>query len=378
MIIGLFPDLLPVGGVQMAGRQLAAVLTRIARTRGIKTNFISLNDPSGIHTASAAGEEFSFSGSGRSKPKFVTQGLRFAKENPRLILAAHPNLAVPGALIKLRSENQKTPPALVVCSHGVEVWQPLSRLRKTSLKKADLVFAPSSDTARKLNEVQNVASDKIQVLHWGLDPCFVDLAVAAERDPRPARMPNGPYILSVGRWAAAERYKGFDTLIQVMPKLSESFPNLQLVFVGEGDDRSFLEQMAAEYRVADRTRFVSGLSRSDLAAAYRHCEVFALPSGGEGFGLVFLEAMALGKPVIGGNHGGTPDIVVDGVTGFLVSHGNKKELEASLGRMLGNEGLRKRMGAAGLDRVRSKFSFARFSSNLESAISKLIDSHKTR
>lgn len=378
MIIGLFPDLLPVGGVQMAGRQLAAVLTRIARTRGVKTHFISLNDPSGIHTASAAGDEFSFSGFGRSKTKFVTQGLRLAKENPQLILAAHPNLAVPSALIKLRSKNQKTPPALVVCSHGVEVWQPLSRLRRTSLKKADLVFAPSSDTARKLNEVQNVASDKIEVLHWGLDPCFVDLAVAVGREPRPARMPDGPYILSVGRWAAAERYKGFDTLIQVMPKLTESFPNLHLVFVGEGDDRSFLEKMAAQYRVAQRTRFVSGLSRSDLAAAYRHCEVFALASGGEGFGLVFLEAMALGKPVIGGNHGGTPDIIVDGVTGFLVSHGNKEELEARLRMLLEDEGLRGRMGTAATERVRSEFSFARFSSNLESAISKLIDSHKTR
>ncbi len=378
MIIGLFPDLLPIGGVQMAGRQLAAVLTQIASKRGLKTHLVSLNDPIGIHTASAAGVEFNFSGFGRSKTKFVTQGLKFAKENPQLILAAHPNLAVPGALIKLRSGNQATSAALVVCSHGVEVWQPLSKLRKTSLKKADLVFAPSSDTARKLNEVQNVASDKIKVLHWGLDPCFVELAATAETAVRPASMPTGPYILSVGRWAASERYKGFDTLIQVMPKLTETFPNLQLVFVGEGDDRPFLEEMAAKYRVAERTRFVSGLSRADLAVAYRHCEVFALPSAGEGFGLVFLEAMALGTALIGGNHGGTPDIVVDDVTGFLVSHGNKRELEARLRMLLGNESLRARMGAAGLDRVQSEFSFAKFSSNFESAVSKLIGSPRSR
>jgi glycosyltransferase involved in cell wall biosynthesis len=377
MIIGLFPDLLPVGGVQMAGRQLAAVLTKIARQRGMQTHFISLNDPMGIHTASAAGVEFNFKGFGRSKTKFATEGLRFAKKSPQLILAAHPNLAVPGALIKLRSANQKRAAALIVCSHGVEVWQPLSRLRRSSLKQADQVFAPSSDTARKLSDVQKVDSNKISVLHWGLDPDFVDLAAASEKASRPERMPNGPYILSVGRWAAAERYKGFDTLIRVMPKLIESFPDLQLVFIGEGDDRSFLEKIATEYRVAGRTHFVSGLSRPDLAAAYRHCEVFALPSGGEGFGLVFLEAMALGKPVIGGNHGGTPDIIEDSGTGFLVTHGNKEELEARLRVLLGSESVRVRMGDKGRERVYREFSFAKFSSNFESAVSKLIGNPRT-
>jgi len=378
MIIGLFPDLLPVGGVQMAGRHVAAVLTKLGQELNWETCFIALNDPLGMHSISSAGTAFTFRGYGRSKRRFVMEGIRLSRAGPKLVVAAHPNLAVPGALIKLRASRAATrprpvsSPALIVCSHGIEVWRPLKGLRRAGLKRADLVLAPSSDTAGKLRDIQGVENEKIQVLHWGLDPAFVELAAEVENLPRPARLPKEPYILSVGRWASTERYKGFDTLVQVMPALLKAVPNLQLVLIGEGDDQPFLEHKAAEAGVKDKTHFISGLSREELAAAYRHCEVFALPSAGEGFGLVFLEAMSMGKPVIGGNHGGTPDIIADGVSGLLVSHGNQDELTSKLKLLLGDQRLRQKMGSEARERVRSVFSFARFSEGLEKAVSKLI------
>jgi len=90
--------------------------------------------------------------------------------------------------------------------------------------------------------------------------------------------------------------------------------NAQLAAVGEGDDREWLEDLAKENGVRRHVHFVSGLSYSELAACYAHCEIFALPSKGEGFGLVYLEAMACGKPVIGGAHGGAPEVIEDGKT----------------------------------------------------------------
>ncbi len=118
-------------------------------------------------------------------------------------------------------------------------------------------------------------------------------------------------VLTVGRWAATERYKGADELIEAIAQLQASMPELHLVVVGGGDDLPRLRKLASDRGIFDRVVFLEGLSREQIAACYAHCDVFALPSTGEGFGLVFLEAMAFGKPVVGADSGGIPDLVED-------------------------------------------------------------------
>jgi glycosyltransferase involved in cell wall biosynthesis len=364
MIVGLFTDLISIGGVQMAGRELAAALESIAAGYGYQTRFLSLNDPAGIHQMDFAGRSFQFTAFGGSKLGYLTECLR--RTDPILILAAHPHLALPAQLVA-KSARSKNRPPVVVCSHGVEVWRPLSLLRKAGMSRADLFFAPSTDTARRLHDVQDLPKERINVLPWCLDPEFLAQSIA-DAPPRISKLPKQPYILSVGRWAQAERYKGFDALIEAMPELAKAEGDVQLVLVGEGDDLAMLEQLARGCGVRDRVHFISGLSRAELFSAYLNCEIFALPSAGEGFGLVFLEAMACKKPVIGGDHGGTPDIIVDGVSGFLVEYGDKGVLMARLKELLQNKELRERMGNAGRERVEREFNFATFSCNLETAL----------
>ena len=98
-----------------------------------------------------------------------------------------------------------------------------------------------------------------------------------------------------------------------------------------------------------------------------------MPSHGEGFGLVFIEAMASGRPVIGGAHGGTPEIIDDGINGFLVPHGEVVQLVDRLKRLLANDSLRREMGAQALARVRRDFTFGRFSSELAAILNELLD-----
>jgi phosphatidylinositol alpha-1,6-mannosyltransferase len=366
-LIGLFPDLLPVGGIQTAGRHTAAVLSRIAAERGWQPRFLSLNDPLGRHEAAAGSIRFEFQGFGRSKARFTLEALKLAGRNSRLVVAAHPNLALPASGMRAKARQLR----MVVMSHGVEVWKPLSKLRRAGLRSADRVLAPSTDTAAKLHDVQGIRNERIRVVHWGLDPAFFDLANSAEKLPLPNSFPNDPYILAVGRWSAAERYKGFDTLIQTLPQLQSSAPGVQLVFVGEGDDQPALEGLARSLNVRDRVQFVSGLTRAQLVAVYRHAEIFALPSAGEGFGFVFLEAMALAKPVVGGNHGGIPDIIEDGVTGFLVPHGNVAQLAEKLKLLLANQPLREEMGRRGRERLLERFRFETFDAAFRAVIAEL-------
>ncbi len=365
--IGLFPGLLPIGGIQTVCRHTAAVLSRLAAERGWQTHFLSLNDPAGSHESGVGVTSFQFQGFGRSKPRFALEAMKLAGRKTPIVVAAHPNLAVPAFAMRMKSRTLH----LVVMSHGVEVWQPLNRLRRIGLRGADCVLAPSRDTADKLREVQQIPRERIRVLPWGLDPEFFDLACAPEELPLPDSVPRARYVLAVGRWSSAERYKGFDTLIQALPQIRDATGDVNLVFVGDGDDRPALEELATRLRVRDSVRFISGLTRPQLVSVYRHADVFALPSGGEGFGIVYLEAMALSRPVVGGNHGGAPDVVEDGVTGFLVRHGDVSQLVERLTLLLTNSELAGEMGRRGHERVLRQFSFGKFEAGLRAILGQI-------
>jgi hypothetical protein len=142
-------------------------------------------------------------------------------------------------------------------------------------------------------------------------------------------------------------------------------PGLYLVAVGDGDDLSRLKKIAADFGVSESVRFLIGLSRQEIAACYARCEIFALPSTGEGFGLVFLEAMAFGKPSVGAACGGTTDVVEDGMNGMLVPPGDSERLVEALAVLLEDELLRSRLGQRGAEIVRRDFSFEVFQNKLE-------------
>lgn len=374
MIVGLFPELLSAGGVQRASRHTAAVLADFARQRSIPYRFLSLNDPQGSHRLQVGGSEFVFSGYRRVKVSFLSEALRAAHQCPQLVVAGHPHLALVTCPMKLRSSRLQA----VVLAHGIEVWSSLSRLRRWALQRADLVLAPSKDTARQLVAKQGVSSHRIRQLPWALDPEFNAMASTPETSPGqkhlPPGFPKGRVVLTVGRWSAAEGYKGLDNLIAAMPRLLAAGTDLYLVAVGEGDDRGRLERFTHELAVADRVRFLGWLTPQELVTCYQCCEVFALPSGGEGFGMVFLEAMALGKPVVGGAHGGTPEIIQDGVTGLLVPHGDIDRLCVALRALLEDHQLRKNMGLRARERVLQSYLFHDFAARLSEILATTCES----
>src|SRR6202041_38685 len=129
-------------------------------------------------------------------------------------------------------------------------------------------------------------------------------------------------------------YKGVGDLIRAVAQLQTKFPRLCLAAVGDGDDLLRLEKIAGDLGVSESIRFLTNLSRDEIAACYARCEIFALPSTGEGFGLVFLEAMAFGKPLVGAACGGITDIIENRVNGLLVPAGDLKSLVEALAGLL--------------------------------------------
>jgi glycosyltransferase involved in cell wall biosynthesis len=370
VLIGLFPELDAPGGVQRAGRHLAAVMTEFAASRGMECRLLSLNDSPELHRMTVSGREFVFTGCARAKGQFAMATLKAARRKAKLVLAAHPNLAPVARLLRFVAPRMKS----IVCTHGVEVWDPLPRMRRRALQKASLVLAPSQYTADHVKTDQGVLAERMRVLPWALDPQFEALVAGSAKTGVPQGFPKGRVILTVGRWLASERYKGMDTLITALPKLLTRWPELQLVAVGDGDDRNWLEDLAEECGVNMHVHFLSGLSYAQLAACYSACEIFALPSRGEGFGLVYLEAMACGKPVIGGAHGGAPEVIEDGKTGYLVQHGDAVQLATSIETLLANPEIAREMGRRGKERVEHEFRFNVFAKSLKKILRELCES----
>jgi phosphatidylinositol alpha-1,6-mannosyltransferase len=264
--------------------------------------------------------------------------------------------------MKLASPNHiKT----IVMSHGVEVWQRLSLIRRNALLQADCVVAPSADTMEKLAAVQGVTQERIRKLAWPLSPKFLTLADSPAALPETPHFPQGQIILTVGRWSASERYKGADELIRAMAQLCPASPGLHLVAVGGGDDLPRLRALASELGIAGRVHFFDSLSREEVAACHARAYIFALPSTGEGFGMVFLEAMAFGVPIIAATCGGATDLVHDGSNGLLVGPNNVGELAQAVERLLKDDSLRLRLGRCGAETVRQQYRFEIFEANLE-------------
>lgn len=366
-IIGLFPELLGIGGIQEAGRQTTAALDGIAQRHGWETVFLSLNDASGHQQLPSTSRPISLRGFGRAKMRFLLAALRLARGSTNMTIAGHPNLALAAAFMNSISPRLKT----IVISHGVEVWRPLSHIRRAALNRADLVLAPSRYTAQKLNTVQGIPAEKIRQLPWPLSPDFLALATDPASLPLPLEFPQGRVILTVGRWVASERYKGVDDLIFAVAQLRHSIPHLHLVAVGEGDDLPRLQAQAANLNLNDVVHFLQGLSRQELAACYARSDVFALPSTGEGFGLVFLEAMAFAKPVVAARAGGSTDVVENEVNGLLVPAHDPEQLGHALARLFRDDALRANLGRRGLDKIHGQYSFRVFASDLDAIVKEL-------
>jgi phosphatidylinositol alpha-1,6-mannosyltransferase len=368
VLLGLFSELNTPGGVQRAGRHVAAVMNEFAASHGMDCRLLSLNDSPELHRMTVGTREFVFTGSARGKTRFSVTAARAARRRAKLIVAGHPFLGPVAQGAKFFAPRAKS----IVWTHGLEVWEPLSILRRRALRRADLIIAPSNDTANQVAGQQDVPRERIRVLPWALDPQFETLLIT--KPALPANFPAGRVILTVGRWFADERYKGMDTLITALPRLLTEWPDLQLVAVGEGDDQVWLEQIADGRGVLRHVHFLSGLTYPEIAACYQACDIFALPSRGEGFGLVYLEAMACGKPVIGGAHGGAPEVIDDGKTGYLVQHGDAGQLATSLETLLADPALGRDMGARGRERVDREFRFNVFAKSMKKILRDLCES----
>lgn len=183
-------------------------------------------------------------------------------------------------------------------------------------------------------------------------------AVAAVRHQ--LDLEDAPYILAVGRFIPR---KGHITLVEALARLHDAGIHAHLVMAGRGPEWGACQQKAAALGIEGSVHCPGFVDEPTLRALYQDCACFALPTGEdeqgqvEGFGLVFTEAHAHGKPVVAGRSGGVTDAVLHEETGLLVPPGNPDKLAEALARLLGDAALAEKLGAAGKQRVESELNW---------------------
>jgi glycosyltransferase involved in cell wall biosynthesis len=142
--------------------------------------------------------------------------------------------------------------------------------------------------------------------------------------------PQKKVILTVARLADSEQYKGYDKILRALPHVLSRIPEVHYVLVGEGRDRSRVEKLIASLGLAPFVTLAGAVPQSELVDYYNLCDLFAMPSKGEGFGIVYLEALACGKAVLAGNVDGSSEPLLQGQLGVLVDPDNLNQIAECL------------------------------------------------
>lgn len=358
-----------VGGIQTFSHELALRLSRWCE------EFEVIAPVFAGDAAFDAGLSFRLNRIRSSTDALVARGIptlwRRAREG-RFDVALHAQWGTgPGALMARRFG---WPRRVFVIAHGRELLlRPLARfapaqkaydaLRRRVLRGADGVFTNSEYTAGLVKEL-GVDRPGIEVVGCGVDAARFDVPDADERARRFRErhdLVGRPCFVTVTRLHA---YKGVDTAIAALPSLRGKIPDATYVVVGNGPDLPRLREMAASLGVAGHVRFLGEASGDEVVDALHACDALAMlsrlePPDVEGFGLVFLEAGACGRPVVGARTGGIPEVIVDGQTGLLVPPGDPAATADALARIMSDPTLARRLGEAGRHRARNELTWDR-------------------
>jgi phosphatidylinositol alpha-1,6-mannosyltransferase len=249
-------------------------------------------------------------------------------------------------------------------AHGEEILfgstsRKLAWLLPKIYQRASAIIANSRHTKTLLQNL-GVAADKIHLIHPGVEAQAFRVSDEAVRQiRRKHRLGTAPVLLTVGRM---QRRKGQDMVLRALPRIAQALPQIRYVLVGSGEELVPLQQLAGTLGVADRVVFAGDVSEQELAAYYAACDLFIMPNRQidgdiEGFGMVFLEAGAAAKPVIGGQSGGTADAIVHGVTGLRVDGTSAEAIATAVVTLMTDAATAQTMGAAGRRRVEHEFTW---------------------
>ncbi|MEC4815373.1 MAG: glycosyltransferase [Scytonema sp. PMC 1069.18] len=250
---------------------------------------------------------------------------------PQHVFCGHINLA---PLIGMLCQPLGIP--YTVMTHGKEVWQPLPSVMKSGLQKAAYIWTVSRYTRQVACAANDLDLNKVKIM-----PCAVNGSYFTPGEKSTVLLERyglaqAKVLMTVARLWSGDIYKGVDITIQALPQIASVFCEVKYLVIGRGDDQPRLAQLAKDLGVSDRVIFAGFIPSEELVEHYRLADAYVMPSQ-EGFGIVYLEAMACGVPVLSGDADGSADPLQDGKLGWRVPHRNPDAVAAACIEMLKGE-----------------------------------------
>lgn len=311
-----------------------------------------------------------FDGFGYRRLPFMWNSLKEALKADVLVIG-HIKLAPLGLLLSWLFPRKKS----ILIVHGIEVWRPLNRWALTFLRCVGEIWSVSDFTRQDMVQRHEIDPERIKIFTNTLDPFFSIPASFGKPDylrDRYGLRAENKVIFSLARLSSTEKFKGYDQVIQALPQLLQKTPGLRFVLGGKADpaEQKRLEAMAAECGVEKEVILAGFIADEEVVDHYLLADVFTLPSKKEGFGIVFIEAMACGVPVIAGNKDGSVEALRQGELGTLIDPDNLDELVTALYTQLNGANAGKPNQAHAIQAaVVRYFGFDAFKKNLLSRLS---------
>ncbi len=357
------------GGIEKVCRVAGKALYEMFITRSVTCQVYSMYDKQKDADDNKYFPAEIFRGFGTAKVKFIFAALAKGKKSDIVILS-HINLLLVGWMIKKISPSTR----IILFAHGIEVWGTLGSRKKMMLQCCDMIIPVSQFTSQKIQELHGIAPEKCRVLNNCLDPF---LPLSKERTGNlPLRQQYGfskedTILFTLTRLSSKERYKGYDRVLHAMVKLVAIHPNIRYFLAGSYDiqEKVHLEELIKKLQLQDRVTIAGFIAEEDLLAHFSMADIYVMPSMKEGFGIVFIEAMYYGLPVIAGNKDGSVDALCNGKLGLLVDPLNTVAIENAIEKIL----LDKKTFIPNRELLMRHFSYEQYKLQLESILDMQIE-----
>lgn len=252
-----------------------------------------------------------------------------------VIILSHINLLSVGYLIKRFSPKTK----VYLLAHGIEIWRKLPEPKLKALKRLDKIIAVSHFTAEKIKSIHGIRAEKMEILNNCIDPFYFFPENFSKPKPLLERYglnANQKILMSLSRVVSSEKYKGYDNTISILPELIKKYPEVVYLIAGKSDEeeKSRLEKLIAKHQIASHIKLIGFIDEAEITDHFLLSDIFVMPSKKEGFGIVFIEAMASGLYVVAGNKDGSVDALKNGELGKLVNPDDSNEIEKTLDELL--------------------------------------------
>jgi len=275
-----------------------------------------------------------FKGFGLKKLIFAIKAVSAARSSD-IVLISHINLAAIGLLIKIFNPKCK----IWLIAHGIEVWRTLPQYKRSFLRHCDKIICVSNYTKQQMIARHQLATEKCTVLNNAVDP-FMNVPVNFMKPDhllkRYGLTDQNQIIFTLTRLAVTEQYKGHDQVIKVISQLKRAFPAIKYILAGQYDHKEEIRirKLISEHDVNEQVILTGFIDEAELSDHFLLADVFVLPSKKEGFGIVFIEALANGLQVICGNSDGSVDAIRNGELGNAINADNLDELRESITQYL--------------------------------------------